>query len=133
MCNINWESQFLINFSWLFFFNIHLKLAWFILLLTRLLTCPFRYKYENDRVIDAAASDASSPLPYQVYGSQRTGKDVSMKGTYNQLLERQVWLLNIFYFFKKVYYSYYLFGLTSHMMLYYCFHFHRSFAKKQML
>ncbi|KAL0920791.1 hypothetical protein M5K25_009960 [Dendrobium thyrsiflorum] len=48
-----------------------------------------RYKYENDRVTDAAASDASSPLPYQVYGSPRSGRDVSIKGTYNQLLERQ--------------------------------------------
>lgn len=48
-----------------------------------------RYKYENDRVIDAATSDASSPLPYQVYGSPRTGRDASIQGTYNQLLERQ--------------------------------------------
>ncbi|PKU85691.1 AUGMIN subunit 5 isoform X2 [Dendrobium catenatum] len=48
-----------------------------------------RYKYENDRVTDAAASDASSPFPYQVYGSPRSGRDVSIKGTYNQLLERQ--------------------------------------------
>ncbi|KAH7689288.1 HAUS augmin-like complex subunit 5 protein [Dioscorea alata] len=49
-----------------------------------------RYKYENDRVIDADASpDSSSPLPYQVYGNGKTGTDLPTKGTYNQLLERQ--------------------------------------------
>ncbi|KAJ0987021.1 hypothetical protein J5N97_005377 [Dioscorea zingiberensis] len=49
-----------------------------------------RYKYENDRVTDADASpDSSSPLPYQVYGNGKTGTDLSTKGTYNQLLERQ--------------------------------------------
>lgn len=48
-----------------------------------------RYKYENDRVTDAASSDACSPLPYQVYGSPKSKTDVSIKGTYNQLLERQ--------------------------------------------
>lgn len=48
-----------------------------------------RYKYENDRVSDAVSSDASSPLPYQVYGSPNSKTDVSIKGTYNQLLERQ--------------------------------------------
>ncbi|XP_072980207.1 AUGMIN subunit 5 isoform X1 [Typha angustifolia] len=48
-----------------------------------------RYRYENDRVVDAASADASSPLPYQVYGTEKTGSDISTKGTYNQLLERQ--------------------------------------------
>nr|XP_019703980.1 AUGMIN subunit 5 [Elaeis guineensis] len=48
-----------------------------------------RYKYENDRVTDAASPDASSPLPYQVYGNGKIGTDLSTKGTYNQLLERQ--------------------------------------------
>lgn len=48
-----------------------------------------RYKYENERVIDAASSDASSPLPYQVYGGGKNGSDLSTRGTNNQLLERQ--------------------------------------------
>ncbi|ONK56479.1 uncharacterized protein A4U43_C10F9140 [Asparagus officinalis] len=48
-----------------------------------------RYKYENDRVVDAASPDAISPLPYQVYGNGKAGADLSTKGTYNQLLERQ--------------------------------------------
>ncbi|PKA66335.1 hypothetical protein AXF42_Ash007032 [Apostasia shenzhenica] len=48
-----------------------------------------RYKYENDQVIDAASPDASSPFPYQVYGSPRSGINLATKGTYNQLLERQ--------------------------------------------
>ncbi|KAK8916469.1 hypothetical protein KSP39_PZI022463 [Platanthera zijinensis] len=48
-----------------------------------------RYKYENDRATDAASSDASSPLLYQIYGSPKSKTDVSIKGTYNQLLERQ--------------------------------------------
>ncbi|KAG0450647.1 hypothetical protein HPP92_026824 [Vanilla planifolia] len=48
-----------------------------------------RYKYENDIVTDTATRDASSPLLYQVYGSPRSGTDLSLKGTYNQLLERQ--------------------------------------------
>lgn len=50
----------------------------------------FRYKYENDKVIDAASPDSSSPLPYQVYGNSKIGADTTTKGTYDQLLERQV-------------------------------------------
>ncbi|KAG0447758.1 hypothetical protein HPP92_028156 [Vanilla planifolia] len=55
---------------------------------------PKMYKYENDIVTDIATRDASSPLLYQVYGSPRSGTDLSLQGTYNQLLERQldVWL-----------------------------------------
>jgi hypothetical protein len=49
-----------------------------------------RYKYENEQVIDAASTDASSPLPYQVYGNGKTGSQLSTRGTYDQLLERQV-------------------------------------------
>ncbi|KAG0495306.1 hypothetical protein HPP92_006300 [Vanilla planifolia] len=49
-----------------------------------------RCKYENDIVTDTATRDASSPLLYQVYGSPRSGTDLSLQGTYNQLLERQV-------------------------------------------
>jgi hypothetical protein len=49
-----------------------------------------RYKYENEQVIDAASTDASSPLPYQVYGNGKTGSELSTRGTYDQLLERQV-------------------------------------------
>uniref|UniRef100_A0A0E0B2H2 AUGMIN subunit 5 n=1 Tax=Oryza glumipatula TaxID=40148 RepID=A0A0E0B2H2_9ORYZ len=48
-----------------------------------------RYKYENEQVIDAASTDASSPLPYQVYGNGKTGSELSTRGTYDQLLERQ--------------------------------------------
>ncbi|KAG8056641.1 hypothetical protein GUJ93_ZPchr0002g26482 [Zizania palustris] len=48
-----------------------------------------RYKYENEQVIDAASTDASSPLPYQVYGNGKTGSEISSRGTYDQLLERQ--------------------------------------------
>ncbi|OAY78970.1 AUGMIN subunit 5 [Ananas comosus] len=48
-----------------------------------------RFKYENDTVIDAASPDGSSPLPYQIYGNRKSGSELSTKGTYNQLLERQ--------------------------------------------
>ncbi|KAJ3677458.1 hypothetical protein LUZ60_003182 [Juncus effusus] len=48
-----------------------------------------RYKYENDQVIDAATTDASSPLPYQVYGNGKSGSELSTRGTFDQLLERQ--------------------------------------------
>lgn len=48
-----------------------------------------RYKYENEQVIDAASTDASSPLPYQVYGNGKIGSELSTRGTYDQLLERQ--------------------------------------------
>ncbi|XP_077214642.1 HAUS augmin-like complex subunit isoform X2 [Tasmannia lanceolata] len=48
-----------------------------------------RYKYENNRVTDAASPDVNSNLPYQVYGNGKIGIDVSTKGTHKQLLERQ--------------------------------------------
>ncbi|CAL5325942.1 unnamed protein product [Camellia sinensis] len=48
-----------------------------------------RYKYENNRVMDASP-DASSPLQYQLYGNGKIGMDVPSTGTQNQLLERQV-------------------------------------------
>uniref|UniRef100_A0A804UDL3 AUGMIN subunit 5 n=1 Tax=Zea mays TaxID=4577 RepID=A0A804UDL3_MAIZE len=48
-----------------------------------------RYKYENEQVIDAASTDASSPLPYQVYGNGKIGSQLPTRGTYDQLLERQ--------------------------------------------
>uniref|UniRef100_M8CVR3 AUGMIN subunit 5 n=1 Tax=Aegilops tauschii TaxID=37682 RepID=M8CVR3_AEGTA len=48
-----------------------------------------RYKYENEQVIDAASTDASSPLPYQVYGNGKIGSELSTRGTHDQLLERQ--------------------------------------------
>jgi hypothetical protein len=35
-----------------------------------------RYKYENEQVIDDASTDASSPLPYQVYGNGKTGSQL---------------------------------------------------------
>ncbi|GMP30799.1 hypothetical protein CsSME_00005303 [Camellia sinensis var. sinensis] len=47
-----------------------------------------RYKYENNRVMDASP-DASSPLQYQLYGNGKIGMDVPSTGTQNQLLERQ--------------------------------------------
>ncbi|XP_023771437.1 AUGMIN subunit 5 [Lactuca sativa] len=43
-----------------------------------------RYKYENNRVMDASP-DASSPLQLQLYGNG----NIASKGTQNQLLERQ--------------------------------------------
>lgn len=53
-----------------------------------------RYKYENNRVMDASSSDISSPLQYQLYGNGNgngnIGGDVPLRGTQNQLLERQV-------------------------------------------
>ncbi|XP_058179347.1 AUGMIN subunit 5 [Rhododendron vialii] len=48
-----------------------------------------RYKYENNRVMDASSSDVSSPLQYQLYGNGKIGVDVPSKGSQNQLLERQ--------------------------------------------
>ncbi|KAL1824427.1 hypothetical protein ACET3Z_011205 [Daucus carota] len=52
-----------------------------------------RYKYENNRVMDASSSDISSPLQYQLYGNGNgngnIGGDVPLRGTQNQLLERQ--------------------------------------------
>ncbi|RWR76008.1 AUGMIN subunit 5 [Cinnamomum micranthum f. kanehirae] len=48
-----------------------------------------RYKFENNRVTDAASPDVSSSLHYQANGNGKIGFDVSSKGTHNQLLERQ--------------------------------------------
>ncbi|XP_006363257.1 AUGMIN subunit 5 [Solanum tuberosum] len=48
-----------------------------------------RYKYENDRVMDASSPDVASPLHYQLYGNGKIGGDTSSKGSQNQLLERQ--------------------------------------------
>lgn len=70
-------------------FNFYRSFYSLVLLKTYLIFLS-RYKYENDRVVDAASPDASSPLPYQVYGNGKAGTNLSTKGTYNQLLERQV-------------------------------------------
>ncbi|KAK4359107.1 hypothetical protein RND71_021336 [Anisodus tanguticus] len=48
-----------------------------------------RYKYENDRVMDASSPDVTSPLHYQLYGNGKIGGDTSSRGSQNQLLERQ--------------------------------------------
>ncbi|KMT18690.1 hypothetical protein BVRB_2g028150 isoform B [Beta vulgaris subsp. vulgaris] len=48
-----------------------------------------RYKYENNRVMDASSPDAPSPLDYQLYGNGKIGEDLPSKGSENQLLERQ--------------------------------------------
>ncbi|KAJ8635456.1 hypothetical protein MRB53_009723 [Persea americana] len=48
-----------------------------------------RYKFENNRVTDAASPDVSSSLHYQANGNGKIGFDISSKGTHNQLLERQ--------------------------------------------
>ncbi|KAA8547877.1 hypothetical protein F0562_004306 [Nyssa sinensis] len=47
-----------------------------------------RYKYENDRVMDASP-EVRSPLQYQNDGNGKIGIDVPSRGTQNQLLERQ--------------------------------------------
>ncbi|CAI9109905.1 OLC1v1009835C1 [Oldenlandia corymbosa var. corymbosa] len=49
----------------------------------------FRYKYENDRVMDTSSADVSSPLQYQLYGNRKLGVDAFSRGSQNQLLERQ--------------------------------------------
>ncbi|XP_021736959.1 AUGMIN subunit 5-like [Chenopodium quinoa] len=48
-----------------------------------------RYKYENNRVMDASSPDMTSPLSYQLYGNGKIGEDLPSKGSENQLLERQ--------------------------------------------
>nr|GMD49836.1 AUGMIN subunit 5 [Ipomoea batatas]GMD58726.1 AUGMIN subunit 5 [Ipomoea batatas] len=48
-----------------------------------------RYKYENNRVMDASTSDVNSPLQYQLYGNGKIGGDAPSRGNQNQLLERQ--------------------------------------------
>lgn len=47
-----------------------------------------RFKYENSRVTDGSP-DTRSPLQYQIYSDGKGGSDLSIKGTSNQLLERQ--------------------------------------------
>ncbi|KAJ9540495.1 hypothetical protein OSB04_027001 [Centaurea solstitialis] len=47
-----------------------------------------RYKYENNRVMDASP-DVGTPLQFQLYGNGSIGHDMPSKGTQNQLLERQ--------------------------------------------
>ncbi|CAO2825275.1 unnamed protein product [Amaranthus hypochondriacus] len=48
-----------------------------------------RYKYENNRVMDASSPDVTSPLNYQLYGNGKIAADLPSKGSENQLLERQ--------------------------------------------
>lgn len=48
-----------------------------------------RFKYENDRVMDAASTDVSSPLQYQLCGTEKAGTEMPSRGSQNQLLERQ--------------------------------------------
>lgn len=48
-----------------------------------------RYKYENNRVMEASSPDMSSPLQYQLYNNGKIGIDAPSRGTQNQLLERQ--------------------------------------------
>ncbi|KAF8389904.1 hypothetical protein HHK36_024422 [Tetracentron sinense] len=48
-----------------------------------------RYKYENNRVIDASSPDASPDLQYALSGHGKIGIEVPPRGTQNQLLERQ--------------------------------------------
>ncbi|KAF6144691.1 hypothetical protein GIB67_006183 [Kingdonia uniflora] len=48
-----------------------------------------RYKYENNKVMDASSPDASLHLQHQLYDHGKIGIDVPTKGTHNQLLERQ--------------------------------------------
>ncbi|OVA16921.1 hypothetical protein BVC80_9049g57 [Macleaya cordata] len=48
-----------------------------------------RYKYENNRVMDASSPDVSSQLQSQLYDPGKIGIDVPSKGTHSQLLERQ--------------------------------------------
>ncbi|KAK9700259.1 hypothetical protein RND81_08G227600 [Saponaria officinalis] len=48
-----------------------------------------RYKFENERVLDASSPDVTAPLHYQLYGNGKVGADLPSKGSENQLLERQ--------------------------------------------
>lgn len=48
-----------------------------------------RYKYENNRVMDASSPDASSQLQYSMYEHGEIGINFPAKGTHNQLFERQ--------------------------------------------
>ncbi|KAI3808628.1 hypothetical protein L1987_24584 [Smallanthus sonchifolius] len=47
-----------------------------------------RYKYENNRIIDASP-DLGSPVPIQLYGNGNNDLDMPSKGTQYQRLERQ--------------------------------------------
>ncbi|CAN1244264.1 AUGMIN subunit 5 [Linum perenne] len=48
-----------------------------------------RYKFENNRVLEASSPDVSSPLHYQLHGNGKIGSDIPSGGTQYQLLERQ--------------------------------------------
>ncbi|GAB2216545.1 hypothetical protein Droror1_Dr00024320 [Drosera rotundifolia] len=48
-----------------------------------------RYKYEDNRLMDASSPDVTSPLEFQLYGNGKIGADIPSKGSENQLLERQ--------------------------------------------
>ncbi|XP_043716579.1 AUGMIN subunit 5-like [Telopea speciosissima] len=48
-----------------------------------------RYKFENNRLTDAASPDANSPLQFRLYEHGKMGDDIPTKGTHRQLLERQ--------------------------------------------
>ncbi|GMH04381.1 hypothetical protein Nepgr_006220 [Nepenthes gracilis] len=48
-----------------------------------------RYKYEDNRIMDASSPNVTSPLQYQLYGNGKIGSDLPSKGCENQLLERQ--------------------------------------------
>lgn len=62
--------------------------------LGRILITLNRYKYENNRVMEASSPDMSSPLQYQLYNNGKIGIDAPSRGTQNQLLERQVFFLH---------------------------------------
>ncbi|XP_076889096.1 AUGMIN subunit 5-like [Bidens hawaiensis] len=47
-----------------------------------------RYKYENNKIIEASP-DLASPLPFQLYGNGNNGHDTPSNGTRYQRLERQ--------------------------------------------
>jgi hypothetical protein len=49
-----------------------------------------RYKYENNRIMDASSPDGSSYSQSRSNGNNKLGTDTSNKGTYKQLRERQV-------------------------------------------
>lgn len=48
-----------------------------------------RYKYENNRIMDASSPDGSSYAQGRSNGNNKLGTDPSNKGTYKQLRERQ--------------------------------------------
>lgn len=96
MHDIFWCHIILINFGSLVLQSLSLPLLCFRLYIASLTKSPdfsFRYKYENDKVSDAASPDSGSPFPYQAYGNGKTGTELSSNGNYDQLLERQVLLM----------------------------------------